>query len=111
NYRFAVMVLGPATMLLLLMPLFSVHRRIREEKRQRLVGIDEQIGERPVPVSRDEILELETLLAHRERLRDLRTWPLSTALLSRLFLYLIIPPLAWVGAALVETAVTQVIGG
>ena len=55
--------------------------------------------------------QLESLLAHRDRLREQSTWPLSTALVSRVFLYLIIPPLAWAGAALVELLVDRLIAG
>jgi hypothetical protein len=110
NYSFGLIVLVPAAVLLLLWPLWSIHRRIRFKKHQQLVHVDALIRDTPGAATREAILGLETLLAHRDRLREQRTWPLSTALVSRLVLYLIIPPVAWVGAALVETFVSRIIG-
>ena len=89
----------------------GIHRRISSEKQRQLsqVGtlIQQASGSRSQGNTQEDILRFETLLAHRERLRDQRTWPFSTALMSRLFIYLIIPPLAWAGAAVVETMVTR----
>ena len=110
NYSFAMMVMLPAGVILLLWPLLSIHRRIRAEKHQHFVRVDALIRNARVAATPEEILGLETLLAHRDRLREQRTWPLSTALLSRLFLYLIIPPVAWAGAAVVEAFVDRMIG-
>jgi hypothetical protein len=56
-------------------------------------------------------MRLETLLAHRDRLRGARTRPLGTRLLSRALLYLVFPPLAWAGAALVEQALEWALRG
>ena len=53
--------------------------------------------------------ELELLLQHRDRLRQSHTWPFDLGLVYRLLLYVVIPPLAWLGAALVETAVEGLI--
>ena len=110
NYSFGLIVLVPAAVLLLLWPLLSIHRRIRGDKQRQLVQVDALIRDASGAAARDSVLGLETLLAHRDRLREQRTWPLSTALVSRLFLYLIIPPVAWAGAAVVETFVGRIIG-
>ena len=48
------------------------------------------------------VADLETLLQRRERVLAAPTWPVDIAILQRLLFYIIIPPLAWVGAALVE---------
>ena len=110
NYSFALMIMVPAAVLLLLLPLLSIHRRIRGERHQQLVHVDALIRDALGAATREAILGLETLLAHRDRLREQRTWLLSTSLLSRLFLYLIIPLVAWAGAAVVETFVGRMIG-
>ncbi len=110
NYGFALMVALPATLTLLLWPLWSIHRRMRGEKSHQLSQINDLIEETRADTSRADIPRLETLLSHRDRLLDQRTWPVSTALVSRVFLYLIIPPLAWVGAALVELLLDRMIG-
>jgi hypothetical protein len=109
NYRAALVVAIPTALFLLLTPLRSVHRRISDEKRRQLAQIDALVGEADRGGSPAALQSFETLLAHRQRLRGQRTWPLDTALLSRLFVYLIIPPLAWAGAAVVERVVTRML--
>ncbi|MGD8417313.1 MAG: hypothetical protein PVH91_09665 [Pseudomonadales bacterium] len=37
----------------------------------------------------------------------LSNWPLDLSLVSRVAVYLVIPPLAWVGAAVVENVVQR----
>ena len=110
NYNFVLLIAPPATLVLLLLPLWPVHLRIRSEKSRQLSQINDRIEETRTDASRNDILRLETLLAHRDRLLGQRTWPLSTALLSRVLLYFIIPPLAWIGAALVEMLLDRMIG-
>jgi len=109
NYSFGLMISIPAAVVLLVWPMRSVHRRIRREKQRQLSRISALIRDARGSATQEGILQFETLLAHRERLRDQRTWPFSTALMSRLFIYLIIPPLAWAGAAVVETMVNRLI--
>jgi hypothetical protein len=109
NYSFALAVAIPAAFFLLLWPLRTVHRRIREEKLQQLARVEASIDAVDRSDAPDDIARFESLLAHRERLRRLRTWPLGTALMSRLVVYLIIPPLAWAGAAVVEMFVNRLL--
>jgi hypothetical protein len=111
NYHFALLVSLPAAFVLLLWPLRSIHRRISAEKQRRLAQIEAMIQASRDGTTLEGILQLETLLAHRDRLREQKTWPLSSALISRVLFYLVIPPLAWAGAALVEIGVDWLIGG
>ena len=76
------------------------------------MAIDRQLAELAgvPPATPEASARLETLLAHRDRLRAVRTWPLSTGLISRVLLYLVIPPLAWAGAAVVERMVDRFLG-
>ena len=53
---------------------------------------------------------LNALLDRRSFLRSVHTWPLDLESASRVAFYLVIPPLAWVGAALVEMFVTSFVG-
>jgi len=113
NYRFGLLVALPALAVFLFWPLRTVHRRIRADRDARLRAVDEQIeaaGDAP-PEGPEETERLEHLLAHRDRLREARTWPLDLRLLSRVLLYVIIPPLAWAAAALVERGVDAALGG
>ena len=52
---------------------------------------------------------LNALLRRREYVEDVHGWPLDIRLLSRAVFYVIIPPLAWVGAALVELSIETLI--
>jgi hypothetical protein len=111
NYRFAALVLLPSAALLLLWPLRSVHRRLREAKLEQLERVKALLRSEERASSAEEHVRLELLLAHRERIAAQSTWPLDTALLSRFGLYVIVPPLAWVGAAIVENIVDSIAAG
>jgi hypothetical protein len=54
---------------------------------------------------------LEPLLQRRDRINAIHTWPLNVSMISRLLIYGVIPPAAWVGAALVERMVEDLLGG
>ena len=72
--------------------------------------IEEAIEQTRNDPAQENLADLEALLSHRDRLHDQPTWPFSTALASRLVFYLVIPPIAWVGAASAEQLVTQWFG-
>lgn len=112
NYQFGLLIALPSAAFLLLWPLQPIHRRNRADRDRRLVAIDRQLAELAgvPPATPEASARLETLLAHRDRLRAVRTWPLSTGLISRVLLYLVIPPLAWAGAAVVERMVDRFLG-
>jgi len=107
NYRFALSIATPAMLFFVLWPLRAIHLRLRAERARRIEAVEAQLdGLGSAPASNVEATTaLEALLAHRDRLLDARTWPLDLRLLSRIFIYLIIPPMAWAGAALVERLV------
>ena len=111
NYSFALLVAIPASAGLLLWPVSAVQARIRREKRRRLAQLDGRIDAHGRRDDDEAIARLETLLAHRDRIASQRTWLFSTDLVSRVLLYLVIPPLAWAGAALVERFVDRALGG
>lgn len=111
NYRFALAVALPALAFYLAWPLWSVHRRILADRVNRIACVDaelEPLAGAP-PESAEETERLERLLAHRDRLLTTRTWPLDLRVLSRVVFYLIIPPLAWAAAAVVERLVDSVL--
>lgn len=83
--------------------MWAVHLRLSQQKREFIADINLQIADlreaaAPVP-------DLELLLQHRDRLKRTYTWPMDLAIVYRLLFYVVIPPLAWLGAALMETAV------
>ncbi len=87
--------------LLFYLPVSGVHDGIRRAKTARLTDLNSRID----AADRNDVGTLEQLLAHRERILHLSAWPVDVSIVSRVGFYLIIPPLAWVGAALVETLV------
>ena len=48
---------------------------------------------------------LSPLLAYRREITQLSTWPFTMGSMTTLAFYLIIPPLTWAGAALIENLV------
>ena len=49
-------------------------------------------------------------LSWRRYLEDLSEWPFQMSTVARWTLYLLIPPFTWVGAALIEIAVSAIVG-
>jgi len=70
------------------------------EPRQAIAAADRDLGPDPLRYLGD-------LLRRRDTIENAREWPLDTTALSRIAIYFIIPPIAWVGAAFVEQLVTQ----
>jgi hypothetical protein len=56
---------------------------------------------------RHDFATLETITAHIDRVRAMPNWPIDVQTVTRVFAYVIIPPLAWVGAALVENFINS----
>ena len=115
NYHFGLLVALPAAAFFLLWPITPLHRRNQVERDAQLAALDAKLdetlhGDGRTASEDGAIGRLETLLAHRDRIARVRTWPLSTGLLSRVFLYLVIPPLAWAAAAVVERFVDRLLG-
>jgi hypothetical protein len=111
NYLSALLVTIPAATALLVTPMWTLHSRLKLRKQELLVEVTDQIAAAPEQGSAQEMAQLELLLRRRDRVRDLHTWPLDFSIWSRLFFYGLIPPLAWLGAALVEVLVERMMGG
>lgn len=103
NYNYGIAVGVPAAVMLFIFPLWGVRGNIRGRKAERIAELRAKLA----AVDRDDVAALEALSAHMERLRGLSNWPIDLRLATRIFAYVIIPPLAWVGAALVENLVDR----
>ncbi len=93
----------PAAIALFILPQWGVRRAMRRIKER----YGENVKERIAAVGSSDPMALETLLAHRDRIAATREWPVDHRVFSRAMLYLVVPPLAWVGAAIVERGVDQ----
>ena len=110
NYMYAFIVAIPAGLVLLLTPMYSVHRRLQAAKAAALQQVNALIDNTSRAPQTAEMTELEALLQHRDRIAHTATWPMDVRMVSRVILYGVIPPAAWVLAALVELGVEQVVG-
>ena len=89
------------------LPIWPVHRRLSAAKEQVLRDINDKIvhcqnGQAPGAVDGDALLRLNLLLQYRAEIIRAPVWPFDASSLVRLVLYLIIVPLTWAGAALLE---------
>lgn len=106
-----LLALGGPMLLLAALPVWPVHQRIAAVRRAALARVNARIAELPAPDPErsDTLTALAPLLTYRRELTELSEWPLDVGVVARLGLYLIIPPLTWVGAALIERLVEVVL--
>jgi len=95
----------------LYLPLSGARSAIRAAKQAELDRIAEQLGHH------DEVLgafdgpdRADRLMAYRERVRGVPEWPFGVGTAPRALLYVALPLLSWIAAALVERAVAAVLG-
>ena len=102
---------GGPLLLIAMLPVWPIHRRMAAAKRQALQAVDAEISALPSPdpARPDTLAALAPLLTYRRELLAAQEWPFDLGNLSRLMFYLIIPPLTWVGAALIEILVDAVV--
>jgi hypothetical protein len=97
-------------LLLAALPLWPVHRRLRQAKAEAVADVNRRIGaavdaagsEPGMAVDDRALAVLAPLLTYRQEVVQASEWPVDISVVRRLGLYLIIPPLTWVGAALIE---------
>lgn len=111
NYLFSTIVAVPAGLALLMLPMYSVHRRLNDLKQRELADVKAMIRDCSKSLALADVAALESLLQRRDRIESLHTWPLNVSMVSRLLIYGVIPPAAWIGAALMEHFVDQLLGG
>jgi hypothetical protein len=98
------------TSLALFYPFFAVvwplHQRIRATKREELARLANELRVRRA-VSENPALDpaLSPLLVYRREIASAPEWPFDISIVARFGLYLVIVPLTWIGAALIENVV------
>ena len=111
NYLFSLLVGIPAGLTLLFLPMSTLHSRLKALKAEERIEVNAMIRAAPKSFVRDEMATLETVLQRRERIQDIPTWPMNVSMISRLLFYVVIPPAAWTGAALMERLIEGLLGG
>jgi hypothetical protein len=99
---------------LLLRPAWPVHVHMREAKTSLLASTEAAIARwRETNPDRnftpDAVGELLPILAFREHVRALPDWPFNLGLLGRWLFYIVIPPLTWMLAALMENFIDTIV--
>jgi len=96
-------------LLLFFWPVWPIHRRLHSARLGELERLDNAIARLPRPALTDPaaLIEFNALLAYRREIAEVSEWPFDVSVVTRLLLYLIIPPLTWVGAAFVELLVDR----
>ena len=100
------------TILLVLVsiPLIKIRNRLREEKTKEFLLISKALAGDRAALSSSRIsanqheFQMPDLLYYQDRIQSVWEWPLHTHV-RRIAFYVILPPLAWVLAALVESFV------
>jgi hypothetical protein len=93
------------------LPIWPVHKRIKAAKHKELQSVQAQIDElrTETQVDRQLMASLQPMLLYRSEIKHVSEWPFDSMAIARLMLYLIIPPLTWVGAALIEILVDSLL--
>jgi hypothetical protein len=109
NYLTAWIIAFPAGASLLILPMLSLQRRLLDHKREFLAEMHRQVSDASRVAEPDSIAQIELLMQHRDRIYHTSAWPIDLSIASRLILYIAIPPLAWLGAAVVEVGLDKIL--
>lgn len=109
----AIATVGPLVAIFIV-PIWPIHRRLRSMKEQELLRLNSRIeacaeegGGSGTDIQTME--RLTPLLQYRREIAHVSTWPFDFGNIARLVLYLVIPPMTWVAAALIENVVDSLL--
>lgn len=98
---------------MLLLPMWPAHKLLQARKAEEIARVNETLDEfsggQELLQEPATLQEINSLLDHRAHIQHVSDWPIDIGGVSTLVLYLIIPPLTWVGAALIENVVDAVL--
>ena len=101
--------LGIPMIAIFIIPIWPVHRRLTAEKERVLAGVNDRIaavrkGGSLESLNDATLTQLHPLLLSRREVLSAPVWPFDAGSLTQITLYLVIVPLTWAGAALLEIA-------
>ncbi len=111
NYANGLYVGIPSAVIFVLLPTWTIRKNIRRVKAQALEAINSEIQQTPTGLDSESLLRLNALIARRDQVQHTRTWPMDISIFSRFLFYVFIPPLAWLGAALMEVMLDSFLAG
>ena len=99
--------------LIFLVPLLPIRKRLQQCKLQELDLIQNRIneltlGQIKLVENSATLSQLQPLLDYRREILQVPEWPFDSPVIFRLLFYLFIPPMTWVGAAIIERLVDTV---
>jgi hypothetical protein len=100
----ALAVTAPVMLVVLVLPLWGIHRGIASAKETEL----DRVANLANQVERDSDRYL-LLTMYRQQIAAASEWPVSAGSASRVLIYVVIPPVAWIAAAVVENLVSNVL--
>jgi hypothetical protein len=98
----SVVVVLPVALFAFLWPVLAARRALQRAKAEELAKVDSLMRHETRLGDRYLLLSL-----HRQRIEGIPAWPLQLQNLARIALYLVIPPLAWIAAAVVDNLVSR----
>lgn len=109
----AVAILGPLIVMFII-PVWPLHKRLVKLKEQELTRVFDKIDASlddsgGVDLESADIDTFVPLLNYRREIAQLSTWPFDLGNITTFAFYLIIPPLTWAGAALIENLVDSLL--
>ena len=101
-------------LILFLLPVWPLHKRLQQAKRAEIGLINHQLERVRLQTGMllndvEKLDAVNRLLLYRREVQQVSDWPFDMAALTRLGLYLILPPLTWVAAALIQKLVDQLL--
>jgi hypothetical protein len=113
-----VMAVLAATLYLLFFPIFKVKRIVSQRKRLALERIrdalkaatqSDELLKRRLTDSPKRLEEINNLVGVREEITRSKEWPISLPVGIRVVLVVLIPPISWISASLVDWVVLQIV--
>lgn len=101
---------GVPMVFLFLAPVWPIHRAVRGAKRLELERTRQQIAAVTGASEQPSYRALAPLLTYRREVSAVPEWPFDLSIVARFGLYLVIVPLSWIGAALIEKIVDTFLG-
>jgi hypothetical protein len=95
-------------------PVWPLHRRLAAMKKQQLATLNDQIekcleGPGEITQKVETLGRITPLLTYRREITDVSTWPIDLGNVTRFSFYLVLVPLTWVAATLIENMVDAVL--
>jgi hypothetical protein len=109
----AIATIGPLVAIFFI-PIWPIHRRLVVMKEKKMGDLNDKVeacldAMAGVDSEARMLEQLAPLLTYRREIAKVSTWPFDIGNVTRLLMYLVIPPLTWVAAALIENLVDSLL--